>query len=122
MMRSLLLAAGGLVAPTLLWCQSYFPPLTGSTWDTLSPSALGWCPDRIDSLYDFLEEKNTKGFIVLKDGRIVLEKYFGTFTQDSAWYWASAGKTLTAFLIGQAQEQGFFDIDDSTSQYLGAGW
>lgn len=100
----------------------YFPPLTGTAWDTLSPSVLGWCPDRIDSLYDFLEERNTKGFIVLKDGRIVLEKYFGTFTQDSLWYWASAGKTLTAFLVGQAQEQGYLDINDSTSQYLGAGW
>ncbi len=100
----------------------YFPPLTGTAWDTLSPSTLGWCPDRIDSLYDFLEQKNTKGFIVLKDGRIVLEKYFGTFEQDSLWYWASAGKTLTAFLIGQAQEQGHLDIDDSTSHHLGAGW
>ncbi|QQR87735.1 MAG: serine hydrolase [Flavobacteriales bacterium] len=100
----------------------YFPPLTGTAWDTLSPASLGWCQHRIDSLYAFLEQKNTKGFAVLKDGRLVLEKYFGTFTQDSLWYWASAGKTLTAFMVGQAQEQGFLDIDDSTSQYLGAGW
>lgn len=100
----------------------YFPPLVGPAWDTLSPGTLGWCQNRIDSLYDFLEEKNTKGFVVLKDGRIVLEKYFGTFTQDSVWYWASAGKTLTGFLVGMAQEQGFLDINDPTSQYLGTGW
>ena len=102
--------------------STYFPPLLGSTWDTLSPASLGWCADRIDSLYDFLEVKHTKGFLILKDGRIVLEKYFGTFTQDSVWYWASAGKTLTGFLIGQAQEQGYLDIDDPTSDYLGTGW
>lgn len=102
--------------------STYFPPLTGTAWDTLSPASLGWCQHRIDSLYAFLEQKNTKGFAILKDGRLVLEKYFGTFTQDSLWYWASAGKTLTAFLVGQAQEQGFLDIDDSTCHYLGAGW
>ncbi|MFZ1687399.1 MAG: serine hydrolase [Flavobacteriales bacterium] len=100
----------------------YFPPLVGTAWDTLSPASLGWCQHRIDSLYDFLEQKNTKGFVVLKDGRIVLERYFGTFTQDSSWYWASAGKTLTGFLVGMAQEQGFLDINDPTSQYLGTGW
>lgn len=109
--------AGPLAAQSI-----YFPPLLGPTWDTLSPAALGWCPDRMDSLYDFLEAKHTKGFLILKDGRIVLEKYFGTFTQDSIWYWASAGKTLTGFLVGQAQEQGYLSVDDPTSTYLGAGW
>jgi CubicO group peptidase (beta-lactamase class C family) len=73
-------------------------------------------------LYDFLETENTKGFIVLKNGRIALEKYFGTFTSDSIWYWASAGKTVTAFLAGKAQEEGVLDITNPTSDYLGSGW
>jgi len=64
----------------------YFPPLIGNNWDTLSPASLGWCTDRVDSLYDFLEQQNSKAFVVLKDGKIVLEKYFGSFTQDSLWY------------------------------------
>lgn len=101
----------------------YFPPLSGTAaWDTLSPVSLGWCPDKIDSLYQFLAAENSKAFIVLKDGKIVLEKYFGTFTQDSAWYWASAGKTITSFLMGKAQEEGFLHISDTSSQYLGKGW
>ena len=66
----------------------YFPPINGNEWQTLSPASLGWCEERIDSLYDVLEENNTKAFIVLKDGKIILEKYFGTFQQDSVWYWA----------------------------------
>ncbi len=101
----------------------YFPPLSQAAfWDTLSPSALGWCQPAIDSLYDYLQEQDTKGFIVLKDGRIVLEKYFGSFTKDSVWYWASAGKTLTAFLIGKAQEENLLSLDDTSSTYLGNGW
>lgn len=101
----------------------YFPPLNQTdNWDTLSPTQLSWCPSRIDSLYLFLDQEKTKGFIVLKDGKIVLEKYFGTFTQDSIWYWASASKTLTGFMIGQAQEQGLIDIQNPSSNYLGSGW
>lgn len=100
----------------------YFPPVAGNVWDTMDPGRLGWCVDRVDSLYQFLERRNTKAFIILKDGKIVLEQYFGTFTADSSWYWASAGKTLTAFLTGMAQEDGLLDIDDPVSDYLGKGW
>ena len=100
----------------------YFPPINGNEWQTLSPASLGWCEERIDSLYNLLEENNTKAFIVLKDGKIILEKYFGTFQQDSVWYWASAGKSLTACLVGIAQQEGFLSIEDTTSTYLGEGW
>jgi CubicO group peptidase (beta-lactamase class C family) len=100
----------------------YFPPVNGNAWETMDPAELGWCDNEIDSLYQFLEEQNTKAFIVLKDGRIVLEKYFGTFVQDSLWYWASAGKSLTACIVGIAQQEGLLSIDDRTSEYLGEGW
>ena len=99
----------------------YFPPLTGSAWDTLSAVSLGWDTAKTDTLYRFLAEKNTRAFLVLKDGRIVLERYFGTFTADSTWYWASAGKTITAFAVGLAQQQGRLSIGDTSSKWLGSG-
>ncbi|MBL0048639.1 MAG: serine hydrolase [Bacteroidetes bacterium] len=102
--------------------SSYFPPLLGNTWDTISPLSLGWCPDKIDSLENYLAQKNTKAFIVLKQGKIALEKYFGTFTQDSLWYWASASKSLTGFLTGIAQEENLLSIEDTVSRFLGTGW
>ena len=100
----------------------YFPPLAGNQWDTVSPASLGWCVNEIDSLYDYLETNNSKAFIVLKDGRIAIEKYFGSFTHDSLWYWASAGKTITAFLTGIAQQEGHLSIYDTTATFLGNGW
>jgi CubicO group peptidase (beta-lactamase class C family) len=100
----------------------YFPPLIGNSWDTTSASSLGWCVQKADSLFTFLGETNTKSFMVLKDGKIVFEKYFDGFERDSFWYWASAGKTLTAMVVGIAQEQGFLNITDSSSKYLGRGW
>jgi CubicO group peptidase (beta-lactamase class C family) len=100
----------------------YFPPLTGSQWDTLSASSLGWNTTALGPLYSFLDSNNTRAFIVLKDGKIVLEKYFGTFTRDSSWYWASAGKTMTSVLVGIAQAEGALSLSDTSSKWLGRGW
>ncbi|MBP9079770.1 MAG: serine hydrolase [Flavobacteriales bacterium] len=123
-MRYLLLSGMLMLVSLCLDAQTpYFPPaVAGSDWETTDPASLGWCPERIDSLYNYLGAHNTKAFIVLKDGRIVLEHYFGTFTQDSLWYWASAGKTLTGTMVGIAQEEGSLDITQPTATYLGAGW
>ncbi len=100
----------------------YFPPILGDEWETLDPNELNWCDENIADLYSFLEAENTKAFIVLKGGKIVLEKYFNGFGPDSLWYWASAGKTVTAALTGIAQEEGMLNIDDPTNLYLGNGW
>lgn len=100
----------------------YFPATGSSNWETTSPSSLGWNETGLNDVYTYLQQKNTKAFIILKKGKIVAEKYFGTFTADSNWYWASAGKTMTAFLVGIAQEQGKLNINNKTSQYLGTGW
>jgi CubicO group peptidase (beta-lactamase class C family) len=100
----------------------YFPPLTGNTWDTIAPQTLGYCQPKIDSLFNFLEQNNSKAFILLKDGKIVLEKYFGTHTATTPWQWASAGKTITSFMTGIAQQEGYLSVSDTTSSYLGQGW
>ena len=100
----------------------YFPPTIGNNWDTLAPASLGYCQPKIDSLYAFLEDNSTKAFILLKDGKIVLEKYFGSHNSTTPWQWASAGKTITAFMVGIAQQEGYLTITDTTSQYLGQGW
>jgi len=106
----------------------YFPPVNSNVWETVSPENLGWNPQAIASLESYLANTNTQAFILLKNGRIVIEKYFGQnlsnqpFTASSNWYWASAGKTLTAFLIGKAQEENLLDINNKSSDYLGPGW
>ncbi len=102
--------------------ELYFPPANGGEWDTLSPATLNWCPEKVDALYDFLEAEETFAFLVLKNGRIVLEKYFGETTAESSWLWFSAGKSLRAVLVGVAQQEGLLDIQDPTADYLGAGW
>ena len=102
--------------------QLYFPPNTTTTWESIPITDLNWCQDKIDNLYNFLETNNTKAFIVLKDGKLVLEHYFNDHTATSNWYWASAGKTLTAFMVGIAQQENYLDISEVTANYLGNGW
>lgn len=103
--------------------NTYFPPLNNNTnWDSISTSDLNWCSDSVASLLSYLDETNTKAFVILKDGKIALQHYFGTFQPDSIWYWASAGKTVVSYLIGVAQQQNLLNISDATNQYLGAGF
>lgn len=107
----------------------YFPPTNSDTWATTSVESLGWNTSAVSDLDDFVSSTNTRALLILKDGKIVYEKYAGntllntsSFTKESYWYWASAAKTLTSFLIGRAESQNLLSLDDASNLYLGDGW
>ncbi len=102
--------------------STYYPPINNSTWETVSLEELNWDIQQIEPLLNFLEEKNTKGFIVLYNGRIVIEQYFNGHSASKPWYWASAGKTLTATITGIAEQNGIINTNNKVSDYLGEGW
>lgn len=101
----------------------YFPPIDGSNvWETKSMSEINWNQSAEPALFSFLESKNTKAFIVLHNGKIVLEYYQNGHTQATPWYWASAGKTLTSATVGIAQQENILNINNKVATYLGTGW
>lgn len=100
----------------------YFPPSNSTTWEHETISDLGWNEDQLQPLLDYLEAKNSKSFIILYNGKIVVESYFNGHTDSSPWYWASAGKTLTTAITGIAEEEGLININSKVSDYLGTGW
>ncbi len=101
----------------------YFPQSDGSsTWETKSVASLGWNESKLQPLLDYLTLKNTKGFIILQNGRIVVESYLNGHTASLPWYWASAGKTLTTTVSGIAEEEGLLNLNSKVSDYLGTGW
>lgn len=100
----------------------YFPENSTSVWESQPLSSLGWNQTAVQPLLDYLEQKNTKSFIVLHNGKIVLENYFNGHTASDFWYWASAGKTLTATVTGIAAQEGFLNINSKVSNYIGTGW
>jgi CubicO group peptidase (beta-lactamase class C family) len=100
----------------------YFPPIKGTAWETQSVTGLQWNLNAVQPLLDYLEQSNSKSFIILVNGRIVIEKYFNDHNATKNWYWASAGKTLTSTMVGIAQQENLLNINHKVSQYLGTGW
>jgi CubicO group peptidase (beta-lactamase class C family) len=100
----------------------YFPPNNSTVWETKTAESLNWNTSQIQPLYDYLNQKNTKGFIVLHNGKIVLEQYFNGHSAALAWYWASAGKTLTTAVVGIAEQENFINTNNKVSDYIGTGW
>ncbi len=100
----------------------YYPPIGSDTWETVSPAALGWDVAKLNDALSFAQSKNSYGVIILYKGRIVAENYWNGWNLNTRYPIASAGKTVTAFLVGLAQQEGTLNINNKTSQYLGTGW
>lgn len=100
----------------------YFPPSNSDTWETKTLSSLNWHQDKVQDLLSYLELKHSKSFMILQNGKIVMEYYFNGHTSTTPWYWASAGKTLTSTVTGIAEQEGFLNINNKVSQYLATGW
>lgn len=100
----------------------YYPSINDNNWETKSLIDLGWKENAVQPLKDFLISKNTKSFMILVDGRIVMEEYFDGHTANSTWQWNSAGKTLVSGTTGIAQQEGLVDINKEVSNYLGSNW
>jgi hypothetical protein len=83
----------------------YFPPNEPATWEEKPLAELGWNQSALAEMLAWLPTQDTRAFLILKDGKIAVEEYWGSkltgvgeMDQNSFWYWASAGKTLTAFI------------------------
>ena len=100
----------------------YFPPTGSDDWETVSPQSLGWDVTRLNEAISYAGMKNTYGLIILYKGRIVTENYWNSWTRNTVYYIASAGKSVTAFLAGIAQQEGQLNINNKTSTHLGNGW
>ncbi|MBU2928554.1 serine hydrolase domain-containing protein [Winogradskyella psychrotolerans] len=100
----------------------YFPPIGSDDWEISTISDLNWNESALNPLLNFVEAQNSDAFIILKNGKIAVEWYANDFSAADNHTWNSAGKTLTAYTIGIAQEEGFLDINNPSKDYLGEGW
>lgn len=60
----------------------------------------------------------TDGYIIIKDGHIVHEDYFGTFGPKDHHMWASSTKSLVGQAIGLLVEQGKLDPNHTVDSYI----
>ena len=109
----------------------YFPPhpAESTDWERLKPTDLNWDQAALQELMEWLPTQDTRAFLVLKDGKIVIEEYWGAkltgtggMDQNSYWYWEAAGNGISAALMGIAQQEKLLSIKDRTQKYLGEGW
>lgn len=89
------------------------------------------------NLLDYLRNQNTTGFLVVQDGKVLIEKNFpapegdrqfplfvygktsdGALLEDVA----SQQKSFVSVLIAIAIDKGLIDVEKPVSDYIGAGW
>ena len=73
----------------------------------------------VEAYLSFCEKMNSKAIVVLRDGEVVLESYWGGWGRDTAGPIHSVGKSMVSVLVGMAIEKGFIDdVEVSASRYL----
>jgi len=74
---------------------------------------------RADSFNRFLEAQRVHGVLVLKDGKIRLERYVAPQRPTTRWNSFSIAKSITSTLVGAAMKDGDIkSLDDPVTQYI----
>jgi len=75
--------------------------------------------DKRYDLDDYLELNRVAGLLVLKDGRIKLEKYRFGNSERTRWMSMSVAKSITSTLVGAALKQGYIaTLVDPVTKYV----
>jgi len=73
------------------------------------------------SIDEYMTKSRTGGLLILKDGKVALERYGMGNTPDSLWTSFSVAKSLTSTLIGLALQEGRIrSLDDNVDSYVPA--
>lgn len=73
----------------------------------------------MDSLVKQQKYENVKSILIAKDGKLLFEKYYGDYNQDSKHNPRSATKTMATLLTGIAIDKGFINSEkDNIFRYL----
>jgi arylsulfatase A-like enzyme/CubicO group peptidase (beta-lactamase class C family) len=98
----------------------YWPK--GSTWATLAPAAAGMDEGRLQAAVQYALEQKSLGVLVLRGGKIVAEGYAPGWGPEKARSIASATKSMTAFLVGIALDEGKFQSLDQPVADFAPAW
>jgi CubicO group peptidase (beta-lactamase class C family) len=78
-----------------------------------------WQDKTYDTIDDFMRDARMSGILVLKDGRIVMERYALGRTSEDRWTSFSVAKSVTAILLGAAIQDGHIkSLDEPVTKYV----
>ncbi|WP_439100249.1 serine hydrolase domain-containing protein [Congregibacter sp.] len=73
-----------------------------------------------------MDDQYIDGLLVIKDGRVVLERYAGTLTPERTHLLWSVSKTITGLTAASVAADGLIDLDKTVADYVPAltdsGW
>jgi CubicO group peptidase (beta-lactamase class C family) len=68
---------------------------------------------------EYFTRQSVAGLLVIKDGKILYERYGLGNTEDSRWISFSVSKSVVSMLFGAALQDGFIDsVDEKVTDYL----
>ncbi len=97
---------------------SYWPT---ESWKEAIPESVGMDPTLLSEMFQHIEEENIpmEGFVVVKDGYIVAEKYGGDYTVETPHPIYSVTKSVTSALVGISIKKGIINsVEDNVFDYL----
>ncbi len=97
-----------------------YAPVAGRDWEVSTPEAQGLDPMLVATLYYNAAHLETiRSLLVIKDGVLVAEDYFGGGAIDSKDRLQSVTKSITSALVGIAIDQGLIGgVDDKMLDYF----
>jgi CubicO group peptidase (beta-lactamase class C family) len=102
-------------APTTTAPAPVFP---GSTWPTATPEAQGLSHADLAALDEFLGARGTHCVAVVRNGYLVHSRYWNGYDARTEQEVFSVSKSVTATLVGIAQDLGRLDVDQPASDFL----
>lgn len=84
-------------------------------------TSVKYSPDGVDTydIDDYMTRNDVAGLLIIKDGKIVLERYAQGNTAASKWTSFSVGKSIVSTLVGAAIQDGKIrSINDLVTDYL----
>lgn len=88
-------------------------------WVTSTPAEEGIDPAGLTAAADSAESLGfVRSLLVLRNGRLVQEEYFGSASQSTVFDVHSVTKTVMALVVGIAVDDGALDIDDQMIDWL----
>jgi CubicO group peptidase (beta-lactamase class C family) len=98
--------------PALPVENSTYWPTEG--WRTSTPEEQGMDPQKLEAMLAEIKDReiNLHSFLIIRNGYLVSETYFGPYDQDTKHEMQSVGRSWTSALIGIAMDKGYIDTVD----------
>ena len=103
---------------SLVYSSNYYYP--DSSWDSVSPESQNIKSKNVNDLIDIaFTDESTLGVVVIKNGKIVGEKYASGYDENSHGTSWSMAKSYYAALVGISIDRGEIgSLDDRVGKYL----